>query len=77
MPQRKDSSGKAWNDACDFRVQVGMVKIYFLFPGLVQCEECDHKVGVGDCLKYHKQMKHEDCALDADLFLNCFIYNSK
>ena len=31
MPQRKDSSGKVWNDACDFRVQVGMVKNNFLF----------------------------------------------
>ena len=54
MPQRKDSSGKAWNDAYDLRVQVGMVKICFLFSGLVQCDECDYKVGVGDCLKYHK-----------------------
>ena len=43
-----------------------MVKIYFLFPGLVQCEECDYKVSMGDCLKHHKEAKHEECALDAD-----------
>ena len=31
-----------------------------------RCEECDYKVGMGDCLKHHKEAKHEECALDAD-----------
>ena len=54
VPWQKDPSRKALSDACDFRVQVGMVKILFVFSGLVRCEECDYKFGMWDCLKHHK-----------------------
>ena len=67
MPQRKDPSRKALSDAYFSRVQVGMVKNYFFVSGFVLCEECDYTVGVGDCLKHHKEVKHERF-----LSLNCF-----
>ena len=57
VPQWKDPSRKALSDACVFRVQVGMVKIYFCF--FQECEECDFKADVSDCLKHHEEMKHE------------------
>ena len=55
--RRKEKSGKAWSDACDFKVEVWLKFIFV--SGLVRCDECNCRVWRGNGLKHHRELKHE------------------
>ena len=54
MPQRKDLSGKAWSDACDFRVKVWLK---FMLSALSDVKNVTTRLEWGQ-LKHHKEVKY-------------------